>query len=176
MSQAVSLGRVGRSAIVAVLLLACFSFAATVSAEEPEGTIVTEETVTRLPVTGSAEGPLAMGAADIVCATQTVTKYWIGNRLTGSSIWWISETDWCYNGTVLAHNPPEFDTDHREYGGWEYDHREINERGDIGDRQHWDTARGYFESCLRVAGVEICSKRDLKIEKWQRGDGSTDYS
>ena len=35
MSQAVRLSRVGRSAIVAVLLLACLSFGATVSAQTP---------------------------------------------------------------------------------------------------------------------------------------------
>ena len=180
MSRSVTLGRGGRSFIVAVLLLACFSFAATVSADErPSVTITTSEPYQR---DNSAEAALThtsgIQAAEW-CREMTATFTHSGQYSVSSS------TEWCWNNTIITFRDidgPVFQRHGGRYFVWGLSTRPTG--GGTGnwyaeDLTHWEAQKceGNVGVRGRRPGVGIeCDDVELHwLRKTQYFDGDYDY-
>lgn len=195
MSRFAHLSRVGRRSLGAVLLLACLVVAtsAAVSAQGPsaateakireqlarEGVpeyIVTRElsdpvvfTADGLVIAPDGGGALAYAQGSYSCRDNKVTAE---RRVGGSTQWkYESKTNFCYDGSKLAHRDPRFSHRSRALNfGWQVSNTSDNESGGVGDKEHWDTVTAHFVRCVPVLGCVFSD--GVTIQKWHRGNGS----
>ena len=75
---------------------------------------------------------------------------------TGIKVWrYISDTYFCYNGTVLTRDPT-FGTRGETWLFWEYvGDTSTSESGGAGDTVHTDYASGHFRLCYSIGPIDI---------------------
>lgn len=139
-------------------------------------TIVYVEKVVSVVTIDRPDGKDDDTAADsnLSCKGQTITlkhKNWA--RITQWTF--ISDTEWCYDGTHIAGDPTwTVEGRPKTHLGWHYrGNKNSSESGRDGETSHYDYVQGHFELCIIRVG---CPQNHYPtIKKWQYGDGTHRY-